>query len=118
MRAEVSAFVARGIDLDDACRIVGYPRDGFGGAVSEADSIKSVPTPAEITAIAAKIRSGEIVVTKRSQQRWQQFNAKIEAGQREPDDAYSLAGTIAADVCTVPAWLYSGGHANSETKTD
>lgn len=60
MRAEVSAFVARGIDVEDACRIVGYLRHMFFGCVSGSETIKFLSTPEEIVVMAVEIREGRV----------------------------------------------------------
>lgn len=49
--------MARGMDIDDACRIVGYPRHMFFGCVGGSEIIKFLPTPAEIVVMAAELRA-------------------------------------------------------------
>ncbi|QDV41424.1 hypothetical protein Enr13x_12630 [Stieleria neptunia] len=106
MQAEVSAFVSAGMDVDEACQLVGLPRRLYRIGAAGNERITHLPTPAEIEALTIRIRAGERICTRRSQERWLKYNEMIEAG--DPDcESFDLAGQIAEDACTLPPWLYS-----------
>lgn len=113
MQAEASAFVKRGIDVDEACRMVGLPRRKYWGTVGGSETIKHLPTPAEIEELTTRMRAGDRVFSAGSQQRWIRENEKLDSAGTD-DDRFELAGRIADDDCPVPSWLYSGQTAKPE----
>jgi len=56
MRAEVQAFIRRGFTAAEACAIVGLPPAAF-VPDSGLESVRWIPTPAEIQAMAERIRA-------------------------------------------------------------
>lgn len=104
--AEVAAFMRRGFDLDESCRMVGIEPYQFLLFGDRSEPIQFLPTPAEIREITLRIQAGERVCSARSQRRWISEGQKLDAGE---SDAFELAGVIADDGYELPAWLYSAG---------
>lgn len=67
--SEAAAFISQGMDPAEACRIVGLSLR-YQHTIYASESIRYLPTPAEIAAVTAKIQSGEVVVSRESGRRW------------------------------------------------
>ncbi|QEF99743.1 hypothetical protein Mal15_38090 [Stieleria maiorica] len=107
MQGEVAALVARGVDVAEACSIIGLPPALYYDGCSAA--IEFLPTPREIAAITRRMQAGERVCTRRSQVRWQRLKVTATGNESEADAVFELAGRIDDDACDVPAWLNCGG---------
>ena len=73
-----------------------------------------IPTPAEIEARAADIRSGEVVISEASARRWRELAdawERSEATEAERLDTFTLAGELPEDVCPTPIWLIDSSDA-------
>ena len=73
-----------------------------------------VPTPEEVEARAAAIRSGEVTVNEVSFRKWAEWrNEQHRMTMHEDDqrDAFTLAGELPEDVCPTPIWLIDSSDA-------
>ena len=99
--AEVAAFVRQGMDVNQACRIVGISRRAF-NLDPKRSGVGYLPTPAAISEATAAIRAGRIKVSARSAKRWQEL--RTTESQPKAIDAFDLAGRIDDDDCQFPHW--------------
>lgn len=79
---------------------------------SDADKVRHLPTPEQISVLTAQIRAGQRVGTRRSQKRWLAESSKMRDAREDAADSFDLAGRIDDDSCELPPWLYSAGRRN------
>ena len=104
MRSEVAAFIRQGVDPDQACHLVGFPRSHYFPGINGRITVRYLPTPSEIEATTSAIRSGELDVSTGSRVRWREL-----ADLQEFNEQFDLAGGLPEDSIELPPFLYSAG---------